>query len=106
MTRSELDVGQGSIPQAGPDRGGGAKSSALRSGDIAWPMQAHSVTPKSPSWVNEVMTKPSVQPRWRGTSVRRGDNAARSGPFICAQKIVQAGDNRNNNKKLKKMLHN
>ena len=51
------------VPAPKPVRGGGAKSSALRSGDIARPMQAGSVTPKSPAWVNEVMTKPSVQPR-------------------------------------------
>ena len=31
-------------------------------------------------------------------SVRRGESAAQAGSFTCAQKIVQAGDNSNNNK--------
>ena len=33
----------------------------------------------------------------RGMSVRRVDDTAQPGSFSCAQKIVQTGDNSNNN---------
>ena len=76
--------------------GGRAKSSALCSGDIARPMQAGRVTPESPAWVNEVMTKPPVS---RGDVVHPyAAVAALPGLSTCTQKIVQAGDNRNNKK--------
>ena len=78
---------RGPSPQA---RGVRARSSALRGSDMARPMQAGRVTPKSPSWVNEVLTKPPSS---------RGDNTARPGSFTCAQEIVQTEGNSNNNKK-------
>ena len=76
-------------------RGGGGKSSALRSGDIARSMQAGRVMPKSLAWGNEVLMEPPIQPRRRGMSVRRVDDTAQPGSFSCAQKIVQTGDNSN-----------
>ena len=58
--------------------------------------QADSMTPKPPTCVNEVMTKPPVS---RGDVVRRYTAViALPGLSTCAQKIVQAGDNRNNKK--------
>ena len=85
------------VPSPSRSRGGGAKSSALRSGDIARSMQDGRVMPKSPAWGNEVLTKPPVQLRWRGMPVRRVDDTAQPESFSYAQKIVQTRDNSNNN---------
>ena len=48
--QAEIAVGRGPSPHASPEM-----AEAME--------QAGSMTPKSPAWVNEVMTKPSVQPR-------------------------------------------
>ena len=75
MTRSELDAGQGSSLQAGPE--------------VAEQRVRHPEKMKPPAAVMEQVGAP----RRQHNSVEGGDNAAQSESIGCTDKIVQTKSN-------------